>query len=426
MTSVLLDRVSLERGPFRLEADCSFGPGLHVVTGRIGSGKSTLALALAGGLRPASGAIRLEGVRRRVLVLQSPDHHLTGATVAAEAASWGVEPGPLLDRVGLTARAGDDPFRLSRGEQKRLVLGCALADRRRSPRPGRALRLARRPGPAPARPCPRGPRGRDDRDDPRRTVPAGGRDPMADTGRPRRPGGVMDDPRLRLLSVAALSVAAFASIPGTALAALWWLLFSRRALPAPKTVLYLGVTVLLAASRDRALRGRRARRTSSAARASSSSRHTRTRSSVTATSSTSGPGSAAASVSPVPASTSASSASSRSARSEPPPTTSPEIRLAVDQKRLPLLPGWFAVGTALLFAELRRGRELARLLALRGYAGGGTARPAVPAHPHRPRCRLRRGLGAAHRASRTARYFYTFIVNSSSGFYLCNSRRGPR
>jgi len=126
VTSVFLDRVSLERGPFRLEADCSFGPGLHAVTGRIGSGKSTLALALAGGLRPASGAIRLDGVRRRVLVLQSPDHHLTGATVAAEASSWGVEPGPLLAQVGLTVRAGDDPFRLSRGEQKRLVLGCAL------------------------------------------------------------------------------------------------------------------------------------------------------------------------------------------------------------------------------------------------------------------------------------------------------------
>lgn len=127
MTSVHLDRVVLERGQLRLEADCSFDPGLHVVTGRIGSGKSTLALALAGGLRPASGTVRLEGVRQRLLVLQFPDHHLTGATVAAEASSWGAaEPGPLLDLVGLAARAGDDPFRLSRGEQTRLVLGCAL------------------------------------------------------------------------------------------------------------------------------------------------------------------------------------------------------------------------------------------------------------------------------------------------------------
>jgi energy-coupling factor transport system ATP-binding protein len=126
VTRVLLDRAVFERGPFRLEADCSFGSGLHVVAGRIGSGKSTLALGLAGGLRPVSGALRLEGVRRRLLVLQSPDHHLTGPTVGAEASSWGAEPGPLLDRVGLAARAGDDPFRLSRGEQKRLVLGSAL------------------------------------------------------------------------------------------------------------------------------------------------------------------------------------------------------------------------------------------------------------------------------------------------------------
>jgi energy-coupling factor transport system ATP-binding protein len=127
MTSVWLDGVTLDRGSFRLEADCTFGPGLHGVTGRIGSGKSTLALALAGALRPTAGAIRLDGVRRRLLVVQSPDHHLTGATVEAEAASWGVaDPGALLDAIGLAGCAAADPFRLSRGEQKRLVLGCAI------------------------------------------------------------------------------------------------------------------------------------------------------------------------------------------------------------------------------------------------------------------------------------------------------------
>ncbi len=127
MSSIHLDRVALERGPFRLEADCSFGPGVHVVTGRIGSGKSTLALALAGALEPVSGAIRIEEISRPLLVLQSPDHHLTGATVAAEVTSWGADPETLLDRIGLISRSGRDPFRLSRGEQKRLVLGCALS-----------------------------------------------------------------------------------------------------------------------------------------------------------------------------------------------------------------------------------------------------------------------------------------------------------
>lgn len=126
MTAVALDGVVLRRGSFRLEADAAFREGLHVVTGRIGAGKSTLALALAGGLAPASGTIRLEGVSRRLWVGQSPGHHLTGATVEAEIASWDLSPGPLLPRIGLAGRAGDDPFRLSRGEQQRLVLGCAL------------------------------------------------------------------------------------------------------------------------------------------------------------------------------------------------------------------------------------------------------------------------------------------------------------
>lgn len=127
MTAVVLERVVLERGPFRLDADAAFGPGIHVVAGRIGAGKSTLALGLAGGLAPASGAVRLEGVSRRLWIGQSPGHHLTGGTIEAEVASWGLAPDPLLDRMGLADRAADDPFRLSRGEQQRLVLGCALA-----------------------------------------------------------------------------------------------------------------------------------------------------------------------------------------------------------------------------------------------------------------------------------------------------------
>ncbi|MEN6343572.1 MAG: ATP-binding cassette domain-containing protein [Methanospirillum sp.] len=126
MTAVVLDRVVLERGPFRLEADAVFGPGFHVVAGRIGAGKSTLALALAGGLIPAAGAIRLENVSRRLWIGQSPSHHLTGATVEEEVASWGLGQ-ELLDRLGFDGRAATDPSRLSRGEQQRLVLGCALA-----------------------------------------------------------------------------------------------------------------------------------------------------------------------------------------------------------------------------------------------------------------------------------------------------------
>lgn len=184
----------------------------------------------------------------------------------------------------------------------------------------------------------------------------------------------MDDPRLRLLSVAALSVAAFASVPGTVLAALWWLLFSHRALPAPKTVLYLGITVLLAAL-------------------------------ATALSSGDGPsylvrctgvlliaayayteqrdgdlldlGAWLGRRVGLPRAGFDLGLVGELARGSLGAAADDlaEIRLAVAQKRLSLLPGWFAVGTALLFAELRRGRELARLLALRGYAGGGTLEP---------------------------------------------------
>ncbi len=127
MTTVVLDQVVLERGPFRLEADAVFSPGLHVIVGRIGTGKSTLALALAGGLAPVSGGIRLMGISRSLWVGQSPEHHLTGATVEGEVASWSLPSGPLLERLGLADRVAVDPFRLSRGEQQRLVLGCALA-----------------------------------------------------------------------------------------------------------------------------------------------------------------------------------------------------------------------------------------------------------------------------------------------------------
>lgn len=127
MTAAVLDHVVLERGPFRLEADAVFGPGFHVIAGRIGAGKSTLALALAGGLIPVAGAIRLEDVSRHLWIGQSPGRHLTGATVEEEVASWGLAPELLLDRLGLDGRGATDPFRLSRGEQQRLVLGCALA-----------------------------------------------------------------------------------------------------------------------------------------------------------------------------------------------------------------------------------------------------------------------------------------------------------
>lgn len=184
----------------------------------------------------------------------------------------------------------------------------------------------------------------------------------------------MDDPRLRLVSVAALSVAAFASVPGTILAALWWLVFTRRTLPAPATVLYLGVTVLLAALATGLSGGdgvsylvRCAGVLLIAAHAYADQRDGDLLDLGAWLGARIGlprAGFDLGLVGELALGSLRMSAADLAA-----------IRLAVAQKRLPLLPRWFAIGTALLFAELRRSRELSRLLALRGYAGGGALVP---------------------------------------------------
>ena len=58
----------------------------------------------------------------------------------------------------------------------------------------------------------------------------------------------MQDVRLRLLALALLTIAAYLSISGALLAGAWWLVLScrRQDLPEVRTVLYLGVMVLLA------------------------------------------------------------------------------------------------------------------------------------------------------------------------------------
>lgn len=124
---VMLEEVVLRRGSFRLGASGTFSEGIHLVTGPVGSGKSTLALALAGVLLPEAGRIVKEGIGTMTLGLPFPGYHVTGSTLAGEAASWGVAPGPVLEEAGLPGRGGDDPLRCSQGELKRLVLSCILA-----------------------------------------------------------------------------------------------------------------------------------------------------------------------------------------------------------------------------------------------------------------------------------------------------------
>ncbi len=125
------------------------------LTGRNGAGKSTVAAVLAGLEAPAEGRVvthpALGGpsdplhrwpAHRLVAavgtVFQSPEHSFLTASVAeellvgprrspAEEAAARARSEVLLDRLGLTAVAGANPFTLSGGQQRRLSVATALA-----------------------------------------------------------------------------------------------------------------------------------------------------------------------------------------------------------------------------------------------------------------------------------------------------------
>lgn len=121
-----LEDLLFSRGRFSLRGSGTFGEGVHLVSGPVGSGKSTLALLLAELNRPESGAVRRHGISSALLLLQFPEYHITCSTVAEEAGSWGLDPDELLVRADLAGRGDDDPFHLSRGELKRLILACMI------------------------------------------------------------------------------------------------------------------------------------------------------------------------------------------------------------------------------------------------------------------------------------------------------------
>lgn len=180
----------------------------------------------------------------------------------------------------------------------------------------------------------------------------------------------MTDARLRLLSVGALSMAAFLSVAGAAGTALWWLAISDRTLPRGRAVLYLGVTVLLAAGATALAGGdgvayliRISAVLLIAAHGYASNRDGDLFDLGAWLGAKVGlPGAGF----DLGLTAELALGSLRSAGDDLVP-----IRVAVGQKRLPLLRRWFATGTALLHVQLRRGRAQADLLALRGYTGGG-------------------------------------------------------
>ena len=124
---LVLDQVVAQRGSWSLEADGCFGDGIHLVSGDVGSGKSTLALIMAGLFPPRQGIVRREQIQRAMLSMQFPEFSLTGLTVAEECASWGLDAEDILPAAGLGISTATPPFRLSRGELKRLHLACVLA-----------------------------------------------------------------------------------------------------------------------------------------------------------------------------------------------------------------------------------------------------------------------------------------------------------
>ncbi len=121
---LVLDQVRKSYGSFTLFASGTFLSGVHLIIGRVGSGKTTLSQIVAGVLDPDSGKISESGIHRRTLSLQYPEYHVTGTSLAGEAASYGVEPGPALSLAGLDGQDDRDPFSLSRGELKRFHLAC--------------------------------------------------------------------------------------------------------------------------------------------------------------------------------------------------------------------------------------------------------------------------------------------------------------
>ncbi len=138
------------KDPACLLEDASFAcpPGsLTALCGASGSGKSSL-LSVVGGLaRPAGGRVLLMGedlgemsdrrrtaLRRKDLAMIFQSYNLFPTLSALENAAYGLSGErrseramQALERVGLAAKAGSRPDRLSGGEQQRVAAARALA-----------------------------------------------------------------------------------------------------------------------------------------------------------------------------------------------------------------------------------------------------------------------------------------------------------
>jgi energy-coupling factor transport system ATP-binding protein len=124
---LVLEEVRASQGNWSIAAQGTFSEGLHLISGDVGSGKSTLALLMAGLFPQISGTITRNGISSMMVSFQFPEYHITGTSVREECTSWGRDPATLLSSVSLDGKEEQDPFTLSRGEMKRLHLGCVLS-----------------------------------------------------------------------------------------------------------------------------------------------------------------------------------------------------------------------------------------------------------------------------------------------------------
>jgi energy-coupling factor transport system ATP-binding protein len=124
--------------------DMALDPGLRTaVVGPSGAGKSTALAVLGGLIRPASGTVTPDLIRRRSRDLaldvgwvpQDAELGFVTTEVAAEIGRTGavverdVDVGAVLDVLGLGHLGAAHPYRLSGGEQRRLAIAAALAHR---------------------------------------------------------------------------------------------------------------------------------------------------------------------------------------------------------------------------------------------------------------------------------------------------------
>jgi iron(III) transport system ATP-binding protein len=150
VAALRLDRVSRSYGPVRAVAGISLDVAageIVALVGHSGSGKSTLLRLIAGLETPDEGTIAIAGrlvsgsgafvaPEKRGVGMMFQDYALFPHLTVLDNVRFGLAGIPrrkadararaALDRIGLSARAGDYPHALSGGEQQRVALARAL------------------------------------------------------------------------------------------------------------------------------------------------------------------------------------------------------------------------------------------------------------------------------------------------------------